>query len=257
MLGTIARASNVLELFVGDNDDWGVTEVAARLGVPKSNAHDILSSLAQAGLLQRTEGGRYRLGWRLLTLTGTLVRNQGLHRSSAETVRELSTRLAATAAVAVWDGEHVVRIARAGARHAGRKTADVGERVPLATSSEGQVLLCCGEECDSLRDPAGRPSRPADLPDFGARAEQIRIAGAAEDVDGTWPGLSSVAVPVWSAAGDVMAAVSVAVPTTRFLAERHLLRRAAEQGARRMTARLRAAESAAGVRELRAAACGA
>lgn len=257
MLGTIARAANVLELFVGENDDWGVTEVAMRLNVPKSNAHDILSSLAQAGLLQRTEAGRYRLGWRLMTLTGTLVRNQGLHRSSAETVRELSTSLAATAAVAVWDGEHVVRIARAGARHVRVETADVGERIALATSAEGQVLLCCGDECDSLRDPAGRLSRPDGLPDFGTSGEQIRLAGAAEDVDGTWPGISAVAVPVWSAAGDVMAAVSVAVPTARFVAERHLLRRAAQQGARRMAARLRVAESTPHVRQLRAAACGA
>ena len=257
MLGTIARAASVLELFVGESDDWGVTEVATHLGLPKSNAHDILSSLAHAGLLQRTEAGRYRLGWRLMTLTGTLVRNQGLHRCSVETVRELASSLAATVAVAVWDGEHVVRIARAGARHVGLVTADVGERVALATSAEGQVLLCCGDERDALRDPAGRPSRPQETPDLGLRGEQIRLAGAAEDVDGTWPGLSSVAVPVWSAAGDVMVAVSITVPTSRFHAERHLLRRAAQHGSRRMAARLRAAGSPPQPRDLRATACGA
>ena len=45
-----------------DKPEWGVTEVAARVGEPKSTVHELLSSLTPVGWLTRTEQGRYRLG---------------------------------------------------------------------------------------------------------------------------------------------------------------------------------------------------
>ncbi len=53
MLGTLARAGAVLDLFTTDEPEWGVTATAQRLGIGKSLAHDVLASLAGIGLLQR------------------------------------------------------------------------------------------------------------------------------------------------------------------------------------------------------------
>ena len=58
MLGTLKRAGTVLDLFTTDEPEWGVTATAHRLGIGKSLAHDILSSLAAIGLLQRVGHGR-------------------------------------------------------------------------------------------------------------------------------------------------------------------------------------------------------
>ena len=62
MLGTLARAGAVLDLFTTEEPEWGVTATAQRLGIGKSLADDVLASLAGIGLLQRVGHGRYRLG---------------------------------------------------------------------------------------------------------------------------------------------------------------------------------------------------
>ena len=78
MLGTLARAGAVLDLFTTDEPEWGVTATAQRLGIGKSLAHDVLASLAGIGLLQRVGHGRYRLGWRTVTLASVLLRTSEL-----------------------------------------------------------------------------------------------------------------------------------------------------------------------------------
>jgi DNA-binding IclR family transcriptional regulator len=68
MLSTVFNAGRVLDLFTPVAREWGATAVAEELGVAKSQAHELLTSLAEVGLLRRAPGGRYRLGWRQLTL---------------------------------------------------------------------------------------------------------------------------------------------------------------------------------------------
>ncbi len=73
LLNTIARTGTVLGLFTAETPEWGVTEVATILGLPKSTAFDLLASLAEIGLLQQTSNDRYRLGWQLLVISRRLM----------------------------------------------------------------------------------------------------------------------------------------------------------------------------------------
>ena len=73
MLSTLGRAARLLDLFTLDAPEWGATAVAAELQIAKSQAHELLVSLAGGGLLQRVGAGRYRLGWRIVALNSVLV----------------------------------------------------------------------------------------------------------------------------------------------------------------------------------------
>ena len=68
MLGTVTRAGRALELFTPERPTWGATAVSRELEIAKSQAHELLTSLTEIGLLRRVPGGRYRLGWRTLAL---------------------------------------------------------------------------------------------------------------------------------------------------------------------------------------------
>src|SRR4051794_41972859 len=73
MLSTLGRAAKVLDLFTVEAPEWGATAVAHELQIAKSQAHELLVSLAVGGLLQRVGMGRYRLGWRIVALNAVLV----------------------------------------------------------------------------------------------------------------------------------------------------------------------------------------
>ena len=78
MLKTLARAGAVLDLFTSDQPELGVTEIARRLGMPKSNAHALVQSLCKIGLLRRTPGNRYALGWKVFVLSQRLLQSTEL-----------------------------------------------------------------------------------------------------------------------------------------------------------------------------------
>ena len=94
--------------------EWGATAVAHELQIAKSQAHELLVSLAVGGLLQRVGAGRYRLGWRIVALNAVLVETSDLLRLVAPEMRALVGRYGETVHVAVWDGRPVCIDARSG-----------------------------------------------------------------------------------------------------------------------------------------------
>src|SRR4051812_50046169 len=77
MLSTLGRAAKVLDLFTVEAPEWGATAVAHELQIAKSQAHELLASLAVGGLLQRVGMGRYRLGWRVVAPNAGLGATSG------------------------------------------------------------------------------------------------------------------------------------------------------------------------------------
>src|SRR4051794_17520095 len=93
MLGTVARAGEVLDLFTVEAPEWGPTAVAERVGVSKSQAHELLATLAGIGLLPRCETtGRYQLGWRVASLHAILARTSRVKTAAQPTLSTLAAR---------------------------------------------------------------------------------------------------------------------------------------------------------------------
>jgi DNA-binding IclR family transcriptional regulator len=247
MLGTLKRAGAVLDLFTTEEPEWGVTATAQRLGIGKSLAHDILSSLAAIGLLQRVGHGKYRLGWRTISLASVLLRTSELKAHARPIVRELAESQGLSVSLVAWDCDRVIYIdRRQDPRHACARGPVAGTAVPLDGSAAARVLL------------AGRPSRElevlwgggfvrtghASLDELELDLERIRTHGwARDDTDGT-VGNCAVAAPVRDAEGLVAAAISLDLADrfSRMNVEVHT--RAVVAAASRITASIRQREPA-------------
>src|SRR3954466_11615410 len=67
-LQSVQTALAVLHCFSSD-EELGISEIARRVGVAKSTAHRLLTTLCAKGMAeQNPETGRYRLGMRLVAL---------------------------------------------------------------------------------------------------------------------------------------------------------------------------------------------
>ena len=109
MLRTVSKIGPVLDLFTVEHPEWGVSEAAEALGVPKSSAHALLSTLADVGLLAATSHIRYRLGWRVLALGETLRATLDL-RSAAHPANRFARGWSSSGTPCAPDGagEHAV-----------------------------------------------------------------------------------------------------------------------------------------------------
>jgi DNA-binding IclR family transcriptional regulator len=243
MLGTLKRAGEVLDLFTVEEPEWGVTAAAQRLGVGKSLAHDVLASLTAIGLLQRVGHGRYRLGWRTLSLATALLRTSELKALGRPVVSGLAQREGVTVSLVAWDRGRIICIdRRQDLRHSGAWGPPAGTSIPLDGSAAAKVLLASRStvEIRSLWEAAlVRTKHPA-YTDLAVDLQRIRQHGWARDeADERLPS-RSVAAPVRDAEGDVAAALSLglAVPLSRANADDHA--RAVVAAASRISASLRA-----------------
>jgi DNA-binding IclR family transcriptional regulator len=223
MLQTIQKAGEVLALYDREHTEWGVREVAAKLRVAKSSAHDLMSSLAKLGFLNKTDENRYRLGWRLVTLSETLLATTELRKEAHPVMEELAVQYQETIHLAVLDGTQAVYVDKLEGRQAVRvELTSLGARLYAHCSALGKVLLAYRDE-DQVKhiiQTAGLPrftdNTITDEKELLQNLARIRKQGFAYDLEEILPDLCCVAAPIYEYSGNVIAAISMSIPAYRF-----------------------------------------
>jgi DNA-binding IclR family transcriptional regulator len=222
MLRTLGRAARVLDLFTVDCPEWGATAVAHELQIAKSQAHELLFSLSDGGLLRRVGAGRYRLGWRIVALNSVLVETSDLLRLAAPGMRTLVARFGETVHVAAWDRRPVCIDARLGRLRTSIPPFRVGEGLPADSTALGKVLLA-GQPRDeierflSCRELAPRTERPAPtVEEIQIGLGQVAAQGFAYEEQEHRAGICCVAAPIINRDAGVFASLGMSVPADRW-----------------------------------------
>lgn len=215
MLGTVTRAGSLLDLFSSADPEWGATAVAAELGIAKSQAHELLISMASIGLLRRSGRGRYRLGWRTLALARHTLRGEfpvGVLRR----VARLATAFDEPVELVALDRAQLTVIARRnGTRGTDAQIPDSSIGNFLHCSAPGKCLLAHVDEdrVSGLVGPQDLPSHTAlTIVDYSCLMEElrsIRRTRVSFDRGEVVSHLRAVAVPVRDESGVTVAALGV------------------------------------------------
>ena len=245
MLQTIQKASEVLALYDREHTEWGVREVAAKLKMAKSSTHDLMGSLAKLGFLNKTEENRYRLGWRLVTLSETLLATTELRKEARPVMEDLAARYQETIHLAVLDDTQAVYVDKLEGKQAVRvELTSLGARLYAHCSALGKVLLAYSSEEDVRRiiETAGLPGfTPNTITDEEELAQaliKIRKQGYAYDLEEIMLDLCCVGAPIYNHTGQVIAAMSMSIPAYRFRRSQAEYRDAVVRAARAISARL-------------------
>jgi len=223
MLQTIQKAGELLALFDRDHTEWGVREVATKLKIAKSSTHDLMSSLAKLGFLNKTEENRYRLGWRLVTLSETLLATTELRKEAHPIMEDLAAEYQETLHLAVLDDTQAVYVDKLEGRQAVRvELTSLGARLYAHCSALGKVLLAYKNEAEVKRiiQTAGLPrftdNTITEEEDLLQNLVKINKQGFAYDLEEILPDLCCVAAPIYDYSGQVIAAISMSIPAFRF-----------------------------------------
>lgn len=223
-LQTVQKIGPVLDLFTVTRPEWGASEVAAAINVPRSSAHALLSSLVETGLLQCRNRGRYRIGWRVVELNQTLQGTVDVRSCASPILQDLAQKYGETTHLAVMEryrvlyvdkvlGNHVINVA--GAR--------VGAYLEPHCSAVGKTLLAQCDPGEVERNITNRPLRrltPSTITNPASLTQELRSvlrSGFAFDAGEAVSEVHCVAAPVRDEMGVVVAAVSMSVPASRFV----------------------------------------
>lgn len=212
-LKSVANTLDVLDCFLSD-DELGVSEIARSLGVAKSSAHRMLSTLLGRGFVERNpESGRYRLGLHLYELGQLSASRSRLRQAALPIMEDLRQRTGHTIHLGVADGSDVVHLERLQSREGLDLLHALPRRFPTHCSATGKVLAAFDPTIAEARRratfPAITSNSVTNAAEWDAALAAIRRAGVAVNRDEVAPGAMSVAAPIYDGTGRARAALSI------------------------------------------------
>lgn len=245
MLQTIQKIGPLLDLFTVDHPEWGVTEAATAIGMPRSSTHALMTSLVETGLLASPGRGRYRLGWRIVELYETMRASLDLRAAATPVIHALNEETGETVNLGVLDHEEVLYIDRATARMQLSVTGlRPGSRLEPHCCAIGKVLLAFTHPVEAQQIIESRPLKRytdktiTDPKQLLAGLDEIRRAGVAFEDGEVVAEVACVAAPVKDPFGATIAGISLTVPAARMDKRRTELTKAVRQASADITRRL-------------------
>lgn len=244
-LRSVGSALDLLECFAVDGE-LGVSDLARRMGVAKSTAHRLLSTLRSRGFVeQNPETGRYRLGLHLYELGHLAQIRSTLRRVALPICQDLVRRTGLNVNLSVPDGADVVFVERLDAGRSGVPVNESGSRLPAHVSSSGKALAAWNTRLARARTEAGFPPRASNtvrtVADWEQALAEVRQRGYATSRDESYDGVSTMAVPVLDLRREAIAAVSFFGRTADLDRDQRALLQLLQHGAARISAELTAA----------------
>ncbi|HUW16793.1 MAG TPA: IclR family transcriptional regulator [Actinomycetes bacterium] len=215
----VDRVADVLEALADAGRPVSVTELAARLDVHKATASRLLATMAGRGLVRRESSG-YRLGPSLARLAATAVAELELVDLARPVLRDLAEQTSEATYLSVPHRGAVLYVEQFTPQRASPVGDWTGRMGPLHCSSSGKVFAAFGALEDlgsALTSPLPVLARRtiSDPEDFYRLLPRIRRQGYAVSSDESEDGLTSVAAPVLTPDGQVVAALGIGLPTQR------------------------------------------
>src|SRR3954470_5584714 len=120
----------------------GVSEIAAELGVHKSTAFRLMSTLESHDIVEQTEvRGKYRLGMGLVRLAGASTARLDVVQEARPVCRRLAAESGETVNIAVLSDRSALYLDQVAGGSAIHSHNWVGQHIPLHATSNGKVLL--------------------------------------------------------------------------------------------------------------------
>ena len=240
---SLARGLLVIQSFSPQSPQMTISQLSVKTGLSRAAVRRCLYTLTKLGFAGIEDGSRYALRPRMLSLSNTYSASNSLSTAAQPTLERMSAVLRESFSVATLDGDDIVYIARSSVSRVMSDDLHIGSRLPAYCTSMGRVLLAY-QPSDQLEQYLARVVLTPHTTRTVSSVEKLRLAlrnvrrhGYALVDQEYEVGLRSLAVPVYSPTGRVVATLNLSgsaprMPVyemqTRFLP--HLRNAAAELG---------------------------
>lgn len=216
----LEKGLTIIEAFGHSRGPLTLTQAAVITGHTKASVRRGLLTLCKLGYATQV-GRQFQLAPRTLRLGHAYVASDPLTKIAQPILEMTSERTHESASVAVLDSQDAVFVARSTHRRSLSSGLGVGARLPAYCSSTGRVLLSEQPKAN-VEFVLNRMSRPAFTPrtltsmrDILREIQLARTQGYAICDEELEIGLRSIAVPIRTAGGSLVAALSLSVSASR------------------------------------------
>ena len=230
-VSSLTKGLTVLRALAAINNSAGVSQLSRTTGFAKSTVHRLLTDMSDFGIVRQVNDGRYEIGILLFELGSRARAGFDLRATALPHLQRLRDETSETAYLGVGADKTppdmeggVIYIEKVESTQAIRMTSELGRRNPLYCTSLGKALLAFSDEElieRFLSETALLPRTPNTITEvrrMGSELARVKRQGFAVDDEEMEVGCRCIGAPVF-AEGRVVAAVSIAGPTTRVTAD--------------------------------------
>lgn len=217
---SLARGLAVLRAFSDQRRSLTIAQISHKTGIPRAAVRRCLYTLKQLGYAD-SESNNFSLKPKVLTLGYSYLSSTPLTVSAQPCLNHISRTLNESCSLAVLDDNEVLYIARSATSRIMSVALNTGSRLPAYCTALGRIMLAHMPE-DALQRYLEKVKLRAFTDRTVVSAKRlkeilagVRQSGYALIDEELEVGLRSIAVPVRSASGTVLAALNAGVQSTR------------------------------------------
>lgn len=218
----VDRVVDILETFTRLGPELGVSDISRALDLKKATTHRLLASLRRRGVVEQDgRTRRYRLGLKLWELGQLATTQVDWLERIRPLLQELTDRVGETTHLAVLNDGQVLYVDKVESTRSLRMPSQVGRRLPAHCTGVGKALIAYlpEEVVRALIERRGLQSYTRNTITDAAVLEQelalTRARGYSIDNEEIEEGLVCIGAPVRDHTSHVVAAVSIAGPSSR------------------------------------------
>lgn len=223
----LERGLRIIELLEKERDGLSFGELLDKTGIPRPSLARILNILEAYDFIRNSSEGRYRLGYRLLSLGYTVYSQLDLVSEAKPFLVKLVELTGETAELTVFDRGEILYIDKIDSPEPIRLVARIGSRYKtLHCTAIGKVYLAyMGDDfLESYLSNVGLPSFTektiTNEEVLRRELEEIRSKGYAFDDEEVRLGVRRIASPVFGSFKGLVAVIGIAGPTFRITLDR-------------------------------------
>ena len=224
-IASVEKAFRLFGAFGRERAELTLSDLAKHTSMTLPNIQRLTHTLVKLGYLARDDATkRYSLTPRTLDIAFRYLVTSPLLDRAAPHLAELNRRTEETVNLTVLDGPEVVYIARHRGFHSIGIQMYIGARLPAFSTGIGQAMLAWLPQREALARIDALPRLAytrytiTDREQLLKKLQRVHRLGYALEDQEMFLGGISVAVPVLAADGTSLAAVNVAVPSSRYTA---------------------------------------
>ncbi|HEX9201826.1 MAG TPA: IclR family transcriptional regulator C-terminal domain-containing protein, partial [Acidobacteriaceae bacterium] len=212
---SLARGLLVIQSFTPQTPQMTISQLSVKTGLSRAAVRRCLYTLSKLGFAGIEDGSRYALRPRMLTLSNSYSASNSLSNAAQPILERMSAVLRESFSVATLDGDDIVYIARSSVSRVMSDDLHIGSRLPAFCTSMGRVLLAY-LPAEQLEQYLARVVLTPHTARTVSSVEKLRLAlrnvrrhGYALVDQEYEVGLRSLAVPVYSPTGRVVATINL------------------------------------------------
>ncbi|MDF0546287.1 IclR family transcriptional regulator [Sphingobium sp. H39-3-25] len=221
---SLVRAFALLDELANCDAGLSLTEIAKRVGLPRSTAHRLLTTMDDLSYVDfQRDTNRWQVGAKAMSVGNAFMRSRDLGKIGQPIMRSLAVDYKETVNISIPDGKEIKFVAQVPAKCKLRTNARPGVHLPMHLTASGKAVLAYLEAPQInqfllQRMSASTAYTITDPSRIQTQLSEIRKRGYALDDQESAVGVRCVAAPVLDGDLRVLGALSLSGPASTTLA---------------------------------------